>query len=273
MYYTILCFRLPSIRGANFKNYLDRSLVTQHKPAMRQLLSQINKLLVGNDTKILSNKIQLKFLLQRKTVDKNKTRGCSWNKFMKVYNGNIRQLQILHQNIPGKIIKDEDVGIHIDTIIDIYKPHMLFLSEVESDLVKLHCPENYTHVPGKQLNSTKLRMSCLILNNIQFTALDITCETPMVSVVIDGWTCVGLYREWRKCGHKNTDSIEQQTSKLNDLLKTLKKIKGNKVFVGDFNINLLFADMCHYKRLEPLEQTLQDFMLDLGMMQLVKSST
>ena len=173
----------------------------------------------------------------------------------------------------GKIIKDEDDGIHIDTIIDIYKPHVLFLSEVESDLVKLHCPENYTHVPGKQLNSTKLRMSCLILNNIQFTTLDITCETPMVSVVIDGWTCIGLYREWRKCGHKDTDSIEQQTSRLNDLLKTLKKVKGNKVFVGDFNINLLFADTCHYRRLEPLKQMLQDFMLDIGMMQLVKSST
>ena len=144
---------------------------------------------------------------------------------------------------------------------------MLFLSEVETDLVKLHCPENYIHIPGNQNNSTKLGMSCLIFNKVLFAVLDLKCETPMVSLVIDGWTCVGLYREWRKCGHKNTDTIEQQMSRLNDLFKTLKKIKGNRIFLGDFN-----QSMCHYKRLEPLKQALHDFMLDLGMVQLVISS-
>ena len=71
----------------------------------------------------------------------------------------------------------------------------------------------------------KIILRCLIFNKVLFAVLDLKCETPMVSLVIDGWTCVGLYREWRKCGHKNTDTIEQQMSRLNDLFKTLKKIK------------------------------------------------
>ena len=73
-----------------------------------------------------------------------------WNKLMHINNGNIRHLQILHQNLPGKIIKSEDIGIFIDIILDIHKPQVLFLSEVDSREVELHCPENYTYIPGKQ---------------------------------------------------------------------------------------------------------------------------
>ena len=107
--------------------------------------------LFGNYTN-KNSQICNKVFIQK--IFKMKTSGWdTWNEYWRALHGNIRHLQILHQNFPGTTMKHEDISIHIDTIIDKHKPHVLFISELDSDLVKENCPDPYVHVSGKQLNS------------------------------------------------------------------------------------------------------------------------
>ena len=235
---------------------------------------------IGNTTNnntppFCTNKTFLQILLTIVILFYNVSRHVylDWNKLMHVYNGNIRHLQVLHQNLPGKIVKSEDIGIFIDIILDIHKSQVLFLSEVDAREVEQHCPENYKFIPGKQNNSSKIRMSALIHKNVQYRVVDNECDIPMVTLVVDGWTLVGFYREWRKCGIAGTDTIEQQQDRLQDFLKLLKKIKGNKIYIGDANLNLLYSDTHHYRRLEPLKKQFVESLANNGMVQLIKEST
>ena len=69
------------------------------------------------------------------------------NNTMHALNGNIRQLHVLHQNIPG-MTKPDQASIHIDNIIDLYRPHVLFLGEVDANTVSLCCPAVGRHHPA-----------------------------------------------------------------------------------------------------------------------------
>ena len=186
------------------------------------------------------------------------------NKEMHCTNGNIRQLHFFHQNIPGTT-RQEQVAIHIDNIIDLYRPHVLFLGEIDSDTVSLCCPENYIFIPGKQLNSNKIRISCLVHQNVKYKAVDILTEIPTVCLEIDTWKLLGIYREWSKAGDAATNTIPCQLQRLENFCVNFKSIKGKKIIIGDVNINALPSDTGHYQRLEPLKELLAETMIDSGM--------
>ena len=146
-------------RRENFK----LSQVTEVEKVTRQFIMTSQS--IGNTTNnntppFYTNETFLQILLTIVILFYNVSRHVylDWNKLMHVYNGNIRHLQVLHQNLPGKIVKSEDIGIFIDIILDIHKPQVLFLSEVDAREVEQHCPENYKFIPGKQNNSSKIRM-------------------------------------------------------------------------------------------------------------------
>ena len=194
------------------------------------------------------------------------------NNTMHALNGNIRQLHVLHQNIPG-MTKPDQASIHIDNIIDLYRPHVLFLGEVDANTVSLCCPENYIFIPGTLKNSNKIRISCLIHQNVKFKTAVIETEIPAVHLEIDTWHVVSVYREWSKAGDNTTNSVQDQFSRLENFCQEFKKIKGKKLLLGDVNINSLPSTTGHYQRLDPLKDLLSETMVSCGMIQLIHSPT
>ena len=73
---------------------------------------------------------------------------------------------VMSQNIPQGTNKDL-VGVYLDSIINSYKPAVLFLNEIKADVVQEACPEGYNFIPGSLKDAKVIRLSvatvCLFL--------------------------------------------------------------------------------------------------------------
>ena len=180
------------------------------------------------------------------------------NKLQKVINGNRKELVVMSQNIPQGTNRDS-VGVYLDTIINSYKPAVLFLNEIKADIVKEACPEGYLFIPGSLKDAKVLRLSAIVRKQLSYEVQEMKCELPTLKIKTNGWTFVGFYREWRKGGRtectvkeslyclnknptppKDTEDIRLQCKRFESFVSEWKKIgviRNKVVVLGDMNIN------------------------------------
>ena len=122
------------------------------------------------------------------------------NKQQKMINGNRRSLNkltVLSQNIPQGTNK-ELVGTYLDILINTYKPAVLFINEVDADIVNASCPEGYTFLKGYIKDAKVIRLSAVVRKGLKVEQQEMSCEIPTLKLKTCGWTLVGFYREWRR---------------------------------------------------------------------------
>ena len=163
------------------------------------------------------------------------------NQWMRMSNGNGKvkdTLDILYQNIPGTL-GAEEVGTVLDTLISRLEPDVLFLGEVDSTLTKATCPDGYEWVGGNLKGETeKIRMSAIVKNGLIYKKMKFTSKVPTVTLHINDWRLLGVYREWSFKGDRGTKTKELQTERFEDFTCKWKNIKTKSIVLGDFNFTL-----------------------------------
>ena len=169
-----------------------------------------------------------------------------WNQRMKQYNGNKKiakvpaapAFNVIHQNIPGRHTTKESVGVFIDKLLLRYKPAILFLTEVNPDLVEPNCPPDYKFVRGNLKGKDYIRISALLKVNCDYQIKELDTMVPTLAIEMLGWLFVGVYREWTYGGDPETkDDRVQELIRLKTLVTWWRGKKGKCLIMGDFNLN------------------------------------
>ena len=199
----------------------------------------------------------------------------SRNALVHAENGNVRQGTFIYQNIPGIYKKVESISAHIDILVEKYRPHVLFISELPADRVAQCCPAGYHHVEGTLKNSKKpVRVSALVKNGVEYKEIKLNTEVPTCALKIDSWTVCGAYREWAKEGVPETRGINKELERFEKFAEKWTRLRGKTVMMGDFNVELIPAeDDEHQKDLEPIRQIIEDSILATGWVQLITDPT
>ena len=209
-------------------------------------------------------------------------RGCgpwlsskSRNSRIHATNGNVREGIFIYQNIPGIYKRIASISAHIDILVEKYKPHVLFISELPEDRVAQCCPTGYHHVKGTLKNSTKpVRVSAIVKNGVEYKEVKLKAEIPTCVLKIDSWTITGAYREWAKEGVPETRGIQKELQRFENFAEKWTRLRGKNVVMGDFNMELMpDEDDEHQKELEPIRQVVEDSILAAGWVQLITDPT
>ena len=173
-----------------------------------------------------------------------------WNKLMRAYNGNwsprkkkklpaAPSFNIMAQNIPGTIKQDvQKVGTYIAQVMKRFQPAILFLSEVDPGMVSANCPPDYDFIKGTLLGKDNIRVCALVKVNIPYRVKELNLMVPTVVLEIDGWTFVGLYREWSYGGDISTKNDRKaEAARFRTLISWWRARKGRTLIMGDFNFD------------------------------------
>ena len=215
------------------------------------------------------------------------------NKLKKMVEGNKRSMTVMSQNIPQGTCS-ERVSAYLDNIVEIFKPEVLFVNEVDTKVVDEACPDGYYVISGRLEKAKVIRLSAVIKKSIDVTEMDMSCEIPTVKLKVNGWTVCGVYREWRrgsrtectaseiiKCLKENptmpkdTEDLRLQLDRLKSLVKKWKTIneKGKVLVMGDFNINWLHSTTQQYRRLLPLKDLIHEEIMTKDYTQVINDVT
>lgn len=197
------------------------------------------------------------------------------NKLQKIYNGNKKGISypIMHQNIPGKCGPDR-VGDIITDILSSFRPLVLVISEARGSVVSSKTPHGYTFVPGTLKYKKDPRVSMLIKDTVTFKVEELKLNVPTVCVQIEGWRLLGFYREWNRDGIPDTDAVEDQLERLEELVKCMnkKKKQGKCLALGDMNVDL-YNVSDHQRKLENLRAKIEEDLIAGGWLQMIKDHT
>ena len=204
------------------------------------------------------------------------------NKGAKMYIGNKRHIDILHQNLPGVTMSKEQIQYNLEIILTKRQPDILILSEVGPSIIDGMNFENYELVVGNiTLEVKECRVSALISQNLRYNKIEILSQVPVIALEVLGFTIIGLYREWQnlQADPKNpTKSIpmpyNNPVKRFKSLTQELSKIKGKVVILGDFNFCALdMGEIETQRKYDPLRKIWEDDMASKGFIQLVKDKT
>ena len=120
------------------------------------------------------------------------------NKYMRMYNGNKKNLKIMYQNIPGTLSKINTLTT-LTSLLYRTNPDIIGIAEPETNDLDIDW-DCYTLVKGHVEGGEKIRLNVLIKNNIPFTQRFWKVKIPHIIIEACGWTTVFLYREWALCG-------------------------------------------------------------------------
>ena len=197
------------------------------------------------------------------------------NSLIHSLNGNLKKFKrfsdIYFQNIPG--IKNVlDVQISLDLLLS-KKPAMLAIGEIpHHKLSQCHFP-GYHILPGKQLNSKKVRLNLLVKDGLEYQELDLTSEIPTCTVRYAGWNCVFIYREWMKCGDSRTRHLPMQNDRWDTFLPKWLALKGKTMLMGDLNFCCKNTTSTYQKKFDHIRDSILDNFLLQGWMQIVDDET
>ena len=116
------------------------------------------------------------------------------NKSMKSYNGNKRlnkpavkvvapSFNVVHQNIPGRK-NAHNVGKFIEQLLKRFHPAILFLTEVNPDLVEKNLPPGYKFHRGTLRDHDLVRVCVLIKVTVPYEIENLNLDVPTVVVKI-----------------------------------------------------------------------------------------
>ena len=209
-----------------------------------------------------------------------------WSKMMKSYNGNRKKaskpsvkvvapsFNVIHQNIPGNK-NSQTVGKFIEQLLKRFHPALLFLSEVNPDLVEANIPQGYKFHRGTLRDHDLVRVCVLIKVTLPYEIENLNLDVPTVVVKIAGWRFMGCYREW-------TFGADPETRQRRDLellrLKTLVKwwrahSRGKMLVMGDMNFDPNAPTTQHQRSLNEIRGIMEDQITNRGWEQLVTEVT
>ena len=212
----------------------------------------------------------------------------AWNKLMKCYNGNKKRLNkpnlvvnapsfnIIHQNIPGgKFQTPANVGTYIELLIKRFHPALLFLTEVDPDMVEPNIPDGYKFHRGTLKDKDNIRISLLIKVTQKYEIEELNLEVPTISVKMGTWRFVGIYREWTYRGDPLTkDRRDLEFLRLKTLVKWIKRIsRGRALLIGDMNFDPNDPVTPHQHTLNEIRDYMASEVTDRGWLQLVQEIT
>ena len=120
------------------------------------------------------------------------------NKGAKMYIGNKKSIDILHQNLPGVTMSKEQIQYNLEIILTNRQPDVLILSEVGPSVIDEMNFENYELIVGNiSLEVKECRVSALISQNLRYNKIEILSQVPVIAIEVLGFTIIGLYREWQ----------------------------------------------------------------------------
>lgn len=165
------------------------------------------------------------------------------------------------------------VGTQLDSITERFKPDILFIGEIDSDLVKSGCPDGYTFVDGNIRGRVKTtRVSALVSISIVHKTFKINTLIPAVGITVVEWRFIGLYREWAKEGMQETKSKEEQCERLLSFTDYLTRIAKKAAVFGDFNFDPI-PENDYQRSLECIRTLVNDKLLPSGWRQMIRGKT
>ena len=193
------------------------------------------------------------------------------NKYMRMYNGNKKELVIMYQNVPGTLSKSNMI-LTITSLLHRCDPDILALAEPSTEDIDIDW-HPYSLVPGYIKDGKKIRLNLLVKNNIKFKVSHWNVEIPHVILGVEDWSCCFLYREWAKEGDQMTKSIQHQMGRWRGFSNGWGKERGKKkVVMGDMNFDF-WSDTGSQKQLRGIKGMVMDEIISEGWYQLVDSPT
>ena len=199
------------------------------------------------------------------------------NQLMKAYNGNktpvAPSFNVVAQNIPW-YTKPKDVGVCIDKLLFRFRPAIVFISEVEPDLVEANKPPDYTFLRGTLSGKDCVRVCALIKVTEKYEVLEINVEVPTVAIKLLGWTFIGCYREWTWGKDPATNNRRDlELVRLKTLIKYWRRIKGKSLLMGDMNFDPREPRTPHQVSLNGIRGLVEAEITDRGWIQHVQEIT
>ena len=193
------------------------------------------------------------------------------NKYMKIYNGNKKNLKICYQNIPGTISNFNLIAT-IQSFLDRIDPDVLAIAEpcTEDLNVDWH---PYVLLPGHIEKGKKTRLNLLVKSNLKFNQKYWKVELPHKVLEIGDWRFVFVYREWAKCGDQATKDIKQQETRWRGFVDRWMKERGKRTAViGDMNFDYMDGGGSQ-RQLKNIRSMVMDDVISDGWYQLVRENT
>ena len=193
------------------------------------------------------------------------------NKYMKMYNGNIKELKIMYQNIPGTL-SNYNLIATIQSLLDRHQPDVLALAEPSTNDLEIDWYP-YVLVPGKIQNGKNIRLNVLVRANVNFKVSYWRVEIPHAVISILDWSVVFAYREWAKCGEQSTRPLQMQLDRWTGFVERWSKEKGKKkMVIGDLNFDYYSTDGFQ-KQMRPIRSLVLDNIIQEGWYQLIREPT
>ena len=196
------------------------------------------------------------------------------NTWMKMYNGN-RDLKICFQNVPG-ILKDDNIHMQIDDVIDDLHPDILGLAEPTHDELKIAKWPGYNLVKGTINGYESVRVNALIKAGIQYTVEEWNLDVPTVVIKLKTLILVYVYREWAQAADKTTRPMPQQVERWKKFLNKIISLKGTKkdiIIQGDMNFDFWVDNTQYQRTLDPIRDLTNDKLISLGWNQWIQENT
>ena len=198
---------------------------------------------------------------------------------MRMINGNRsgnkakESIVVLYQNLPGSM-GESQIGAHLDTMTERFKPDVLFVGESEGQLVKSACPDGYNWYGGKLKHGKRglVRVSALVSDRLSCKTFNVNTKIPSVGIKVGQWKFIGVYREWSLEGDQVTKTKVEQVERLQDFVNFWLSVKGKAAVVGDFNFDPI-PDTDYQRSLECIRTLVNDDVLPTGWRQMIRGKT
>ena len=274
------CPLTPASRLATLLNshYEESSLQRCPLTYLSRLAPSKNNKVQNQHPEVKTNKVNsTATMLDCCLSDLVHTDAVSWNKYMRMSNGNgpgkVKDfVDCMYQNLPG-VLSVPILGTQLGTIVTRMNPDVLIVGEADSENVKAACPDGYNWVGGSLKNSKKtIRVSALVKENLPYKTFTVRTKVPVVGLKIGEWRVLGIYREWALEGDKDTKARELQIERLSNFVDYWLTVRCKCICIGDFNFDP--SPGTEYQRsLEPIRSCVNDIILPAGWRQLVRGHT
>lgn len=198
----------------------------------------------------------------------------TWNKWMKMVNGNILQwINICYQNIPLGVATETKEMV-IEQILHNYKPHLLGLAEPRrSELETMSFP-GYSLVTGTANGIENCRLNVLVKDGLQYEVLPLATEIPCLLLKVGEAKVIMLYREWNKDGVAHTNHFKvHQEPRWRMFIDAWARLRGRVTVLGDCNFEFWRQDTSHHHNCSGIKDMVLEDILPKGYVQCILDDT
>ena len=153
--------------------------------------------------------------------------GMSWNKWMKITNGNILQwMTVCYQNIPLGVSTSNKEKC-VESILHRFKPHILGLAEPRRSELEMMVFPGYTLVPGMANGIVDPRLNVFVKDELQYEVINFMTEIPSLLLRVGETKVLTIYREWNKDGVADTNNFkDHQEPRWETLVNKWAQLRG-----------------------------------------------